>query len=178
MEHDIVDPLVHKVWWGITSPVCIEDNSVGLFCKLLVFWPWDVTLLLFLYFKVTVRVMVMYTDSTTRSLQNCISFMLIKDELLMAQVKGVYIVVTVGLGWVPPPPHFFIFNTSNMYVLYRRYACLFIHFPHIPQKWSSYMTSGCCFTLKDSVDTSSVCCYLAVSNCLVGVKSYWWNCWK
>lgn len=28
--------------------------------------------------------------------------MLAKDELLMAQIKGVDIVVTIGLGWVPP----------------------------------------------------------------------------
>lgn len=49
---------------------------------------------------------------------------------------------------------------------------LFIHFPHIPQKWSSYMTSGCCFTLKDSVDTSSVCCYLAISNLFSGCKKF------
>lgn len=49
---------------------------------------------------------------------------------------------------------------------------LFIHFLHIPQKWSSYMTSGCCFTLKDSVDTCSVCCYLAISNLFSGCKKF------
>lgn len=47
------------------------------------------------------------------------------------------------------------FKRSGIFMLYRRYSCcLFVCFLHIPQKWSSYMTSGCSFTLKGSAETS------------------------
>lgn len=102
MYHDIVGPVVHKVCWGITWPLCIEENSAGLFCKLLVFLTSRSNTLVCLFWSNSCSHGYVHRNSTTRSLQNCILFMLIKDELLMAQVKGVYIVATIGLAWVPP----------------------------------------------------------------------------
>lgn len=136
------------VRWGVTCPLCTQENSLGLFPKRFVFLTSRANVSVHLFWNNSRSCDYARRDLTTRSLQNGVSFMLINDTSLIAWVKVVYV---ASYGW------FFS--------------------PHISQNRSGYVTSGCCFTPTDSARLSKmrVAIWQALTYS-VGVKSSnWWN---
>lgn len=121
----------------------------------------------------------MYRDSTTGSLQNYVSFMLINDTSLMAWLKRVYVASyhCFRLGFFPL--RFFIFKTSSICVLYRRYSYLIQEVWRNSYIFFTFLKNGAVTWPQDVVSPwktvprlPNVCCYLASSNLFSGCKKF------
>lgn len=82
------------VRWGVTCPLCTQENSFGLFPERFVFLTSGANASVHLFWNNSRSCDYAQRDLTTRSLQKGISFMLINDTSWIAWVKVVMLLVT------------------------------------------------------------------------------------